>query len=85
MKKCKKVQFRTEADALFYIEKLKKTSVQEKKPVATYLCNICLTWHLTSRTEKDLSEIKKLKEIIKLKYVLITSLNQRINKFRKND
>ena len=82
---CKKVKFATEKDCNFYIEKLKKTSERSKLPTGSYLCNKCLCWHLTSRTDKDLSEIKKLKEIIKLKNILITQLNQRINKLRKND
>lgn len=46
-----KVQFRDEANALFYLEKLKKTSCREVIPKRTYLCNHCLSWHLTSQED----------------------------------
>lgn len=45
---CKKVKFIDEQSADFYIEKLHKTSKRKLKPTRSYLCDKCLTWHLTS-------------------------------------
>lgn len=45
---CKKVSFATEKFALQYVEKLKATSCRKRNPVNAYLCEKCLTWHLTS-------------------------------------
>ena len=64
MEKCKKVSFADEKNALMYLEKLKKTSTRERKPVNTYLCEKCLAWHLTSIELKEVTEIKYLKRQI---------------------
>lgn len=45
---CKKVKFIDEEFANQYIQKLQKTSKRKLKPVRTYLCEKCLTWHITS-------------------------------------
>lgn len=61
---CKKVSFADEKQALGYIGKLLKTSIRERKPVNTYLCEHCLNWHLTSIELKEVKEIKYLKRQI---------------------
>lgn len=48
MTHCKKTSFANEQYAIDYIEKIHKTSTRLKKPIETYLCDKCLTWHLTS-------------------------------------
>jgi len=45
---CKKTYFANEAAAIYYIEKLHKTSYRDKLPVRAYLCDTCLNWHITS-------------------------------------
>jgi len=45
---CKKVSFVNEEQALFYINKLNRTSKRNIIPQRAYLCEKCLTWHLTS-------------------------------------
>ena len=45
---CKKVKFIDEEFANQYIQKLNKTSKRRLKPVRAYLCEKCLTWHITS-------------------------------------
>ena len=66
---CKKAAFSTEDAANYYINKLKRTSSRQIKPIRAYLCPLCFTWHLTSlkeTTDFDISEnereIKKLKK-----------------------
>jgi hypothetical protein len=51
MEVCKKVSFCNEQYANAYIEKLKKTSIREVKPIRSYLCTRCLNWHLTSKKD----------------------------------
>ena len=51
MKKCTKVSFIDENYADQYINKLNKTSKRKLKPVRSYLCDKCLTWHITSIEE----------------------------------
>lgn len=78
LEKCKKVSFLDEKNALIYIEKLNKTSVRERKPVNTYLCEKCLAWHLTSIELKEVFEIKYLKrqiENLKKKIINLTQLS----------
>lgn len=85
-KSCTKVKFATEADALYYINKLKTTSSREKKPIDTYLCHFCSCWHLTSRPNydtKDKNTIKALKTELKNKNLLIAQLNLKINQLKK--
>ena len=69
MRHCKKASFSTEDAANYYINKLKRTSSRQIKPIRAYLCPLCFTWHLTSlkeTTDFDISanvrEIKKLKK-----------------------
>ena len=71
---CKKTSFSDEAQALFYIDKLQRTSVRPKKPQSAYLCPRCNNWHITSIVQFDEvseKEIKRLnQEIEKLKIQL---------------
>lgn len=50
---CKKARFADEASAQMYIDKLKKTSTRDVKPVNSYLCHRCHAWHLTSIPSKE--------------------------------
>jgi TolA-binding protein len=74
--KCKKVYFADEKTALFYIDKLKKTSIKEKKPVNTYLCPHCLNWHLTSIEPKEVKNITYLNRQINNLKAKIEGLKQ---------
>lgn len=73
-KGCTKVKFATEKDAVFYIDKLKKTSVREKKPLRAYLCPFCISWHLTSREDYDTPH----KNVVKWYTTQIESKNKTI-------
>lgn len=64
--RCKKVYFATEHDALFYISKINKTSNRAKKPVRTYLCNKCNSWHLTSSSDYKQELVLAKEEISRL-------------------
>lgn len=87
---CKKVSFATEADAIYYINKLKKTSSRKVLPARAYLCEECLNWHLTSIQHADISSILAeheraiiaLKKKIKEKEKTIECLNRAIIEFR---
>ena len=61
---CVKTRFATEKDALFYIEKLKKTSKRAKNPTHAYLCPYCKAWHLTSHDLNPLTIEDKCRERI---------------------
>lgn len=54
---CSKVFFADEKFALQYIDRLKKTSHRERKPIRAYLCEKCLCWHLTSIESKENKEV----------------------------
>lgn len=58
---CKKVKFIDEEFANQYIQKLQKTSNRKLKPVRAYLCEKCLTWHITS-IETISSKLPKLEQ-----------------------
>lgn len=82
---CKKVKFINEQTALFYIKKLKDTSVRIKKPVRSYLCEKCLCWHLTSREDRDVLIQKRIENYqlqIREKNKLITELNNKIHELK---
>lgn len=65
---CGKVYFANEQNALFYIDKLQKTSCRKKKPVRAYLCEKCLNWHLTSiESVENKNAIYIERQIINLK------------------
>lgn len=82
---CTKVKFSDEAQALFYIDKLKKTSKRIKIPKRAYLCQYCLSYHLT---HKDLipepipiglkQQIEYLTEAIKKRNLRIDTLKQTV-------
>lgn len=59
---CNKTFFATEKDALFFLDKLKRTSSRNKIPTSTYLCTKCLLWHLTSSGESILAIEERVKE-----------------------
>ncbi len=72
---CKKVSFIDEQTALFYVEKLKKTSRRKVVPHRAYLCEKCFTWHLSSSG--------KIREETNQKGTLeITLLHQQIQKLK---
>jgi hypothetical protein len=87
-KYCKKVSFGTEADANFYIEKLRKTSTRPIIPVRAYLCEKCNNWHLTHIQQEDIPKIlaehervlRALKRQIKERDAAINRLNSVIAK-----
>jgi hypothetical protein len=58
-KSCKKVSFSDEKTALYYIDKLKRTSVRTIVPHRAYLCEKCFCWHLTSRLSAEERQAKK--------------------------
>ena len=69
---CHKVCFANEKFATEYIDKLQKTSCRGKKPVNAYLCEKCLSWHLTSIESKEVREITYLgRQINNLKAKII--------------
>jgi len=66
--RCKKVCFADEKSAIAYIDKLNKTSVRAVKPVRSYLCPKCFTWHLTSiESRENMLLVYKDREISNLK------------------
>jgi hypothetical protein len=46
---CKKTTFRNEESAMFYVQKLQETSMNDKIPRNAYFCPDCLLWHITSQ------------------------------------
>ena len=58
---CKKVKFIDEEFANQYIHKLNKTSKRRLKPVRAYLCEKCLTWHISS-IESISSKLPKIEQ-----------------------
>lgn len=76
---CKKVSFADEKQALFYIEKLGKTSNRTTVPQRAYLCHKCLNWHLTSKQENKtylsvITENETLKKELAEKERIISEL-----------
>lgn len=64
-----------------YIDKLKKTSIRDRKPVNTYLCEHCLTWHLTSIISAETGHIRNLNrqiENLKSKVAHLEAENKRL-------
>jgi predicted RNase H-like nuclease (RuvC/YqgF family) len=78
---CKKTSFANEKEALFYIEKLKKTSLRKKIPTRSYLCHICHNWHITS--SEEWKEEKKLNTIIKSQEKTIRELKREMNDLKR--
>lgn len=77
MEYCKKTRFANEKFANDYIDKLHKTSSRKLKPIRTYLCDKCLTWHLTSiSAEKDMQLVYKDRQINNLKKKIIELENK---------
>lgn len=87
--KCLKTKFATEKDANFYIDKLQKTSVREKKPIRAYHC-WCGSWHLSSKKsfaelsgeiellEKENDQLKKELEDLKKEMQVFDNVNSRM-------
>lgn len=83
IKVCSKVSFADEQQALFYIEKLSKTSKRKVVPQRTYLCHKCVNWHLTSQEQIKTydvisQELDELKKELQTKDKLIKSLQETI-------
>lgn len=69
---CKKVKFGTQADAEFYIQKIKNRSNRPVIPIRAYQCKGGV-WHITS--QKDYS--KEIEEL-KLQIEKLTTENQKL-------
>jgi len=76
---CKKVHFRCEQDALYSLEKIKKTSKKKVIPVRAYLCK-CGFWHLTSKASAHHDSPEELKQRIGELEKEINNLKQRNNR-----
>lgn len=75
--KCSKVFFADEKFANMYIEKLKKTSTRSVKPVRAYLCEKCLSWHLTSiESNENMQLVYKERQINNLKAKVLHLQNE---------
>ena len=61
LKECTKVKFSDEAQAENYIQKFQQTSKNKVKPIRSYLCKKCLSWHITTKPNKYEAE-RALKE-----------------------
>ena len=79
---CKKTKFATEAFAEAAIKEMQKTSRRDKKPVRSYLCPDCKTWHLTSRPSREREEIERLRKIIYAKDAEIKELKATLEQFQ---
>lgn len=79
---CPKTYFATEKEALNYIEILKKTSCRDKIPKRAYLCQDCLTWHLTSQ-DKDISAIFRYRQKINQLQKMLAEKNNIIHNLRR--
>ncbi len=87
---CKKVSFADEKQALFYIEKLNKTSNRKSVPQRTYLCHKCSNWHLTSQVQIKtysvlLAECESLKQDIIEKNKEIKALKESLEYERSKE
>lgn len=88
---CKKVSFADEQQALFYIDKLIRTSKRKVVPQRTYLCHKCFNWHLTSQTQIKISydvireELDELKKELQTKDKLIKYLQETLEYERSKE
>jgi predicted nuclease with TOPRIM domain len=83
---CRKVSFADEKAAINYINILQNTSKRKRKPVRAYLCEKCLTWHLTSKKEILSPEDEQLtKRIGKLENKVKQLTKESENKTKKID
>jgi polysaccharide pyruvyl transferase WcaK-like protein len=87
---CSKVKFPTEEIALKYLHKIKSTSKRFKIPKRVYLCEHCLSWHLTSSNKNELTwrekynkEINKRGELIEKLNLIISEKNKEIKELNK--
>jgi hypothetical protein len=87
---CSKVKFSTEDQALKYLYKIKSTSKRVKIPKRVYLCEHCLSWHLTSTNKNEMTwrekykaEINKRGEMIKELNIIISQKNKVIKQLKK--
>jgi uncharacterized protein YlaI len=80
---CPKTYFINEKYANEFINKLKATSQRIKKPVRAYLCDKCLNWHLTSKTEHQFDVLQQYKKELKQKNLQITDLLKQNKELRK--
>ncbi len=77
MESCKKTKFVDEISAKFFIAKIKRTSNRDKIPNRAYLCNICNSWHLTSRINFQ-EEISKLTDDLAKRDLRILELENKL-------
>lgn len=84
MRECKKVKFIDEAAAIYYVNKLKRTSTRTSIPTGQYLCPYCLSWHLTSRKSKEEETIEKLKAELQKKNEKIKAYKEIITRQANN-
>ncbi len=82
MTECKKTKFINEATAYLYIKKYKETSRRDTIPVRAYLCDQCLVWHVTSRSDYFESLAKKYKYQVRIKKLHIIRLEERIKELK---
>jgi hypothetical protein len=87
MPTCKKVKFLDETQAMFYVAKLKKTSMREVIPQRAYLCEHCLCWHLTSTPNNPIlskqdQQINMLKNEMLIKDQKIKNLREQLDGVR---
>jgi len=85
--RCMKVSFINEKYADEYVAKLKRTSYRKVKPIRSYLCEKCLTWHLASTTDHDKKllesyqgKIQNYRVAVKQNYETIKELKGKIQK-----
>ena len=78
---CSKTKFANEKAALFYIEKLQATSIRSKIPNRAYLCEHCLTWHLTSTPQEE-SMVSKYKKRLQVQIELNKRLQAKLEKYK---
>ena len=82
MSDCTKTKFANERFALEWIEKLKKTSVRKVKPVRTYMCQYCGSWHLTSKVENVVTQAEAYKIKLKELEALIAAQKEEIESLK---
>lgn len=78
---CKKVRYANKAAADFDVSKYKNKPLNDKRPTRSYRCNLCDSWHITS---KKFVDHKKVYELNKELGQTIFDLNNKINKLNQN-
>lgn len=90
---CKKTSFSSEKSAMEYVDILQKTSQRKVVPHRAYLCEKCISWHLTSLKTREesvngitineysdlLKKIKNLENSLANKNAELANKNAEIN------